>query len=85
MPAILEFVDSGHNLLLAVNSEVSDTMRLLAAEVGVDLDEKGTSVFDHFGAQQAGDPTLIATTEVAQLRSIFGEQGVKVRLICSSA
>ena len=78
MPAILEFIDSGRNVLLAVSSEVSDTLRTLAAEVGVDLDEKGTNVFDHMGAQQGDDHSLIASSEVAKLSNILGDKDIKV-------
>lgn len=35
---ITEFVDAGHDLLLAVNTGVSDELRELAQEFGVDLD-----------------------------------------------
>jgi len=79
---ILEFIDSGRNVLLAASSEVSDTMRTLAAEVGVDLDEKGSSVYDHMGAQQDGDPTLIASSEVARLSNILGTKAIKVSMRC---
>lgn len=61
LATILEFIDTGHNVLLAASSDVSDAMRTLAAEVGVDMDERGSSVLDHQGAQ----PTLIASTELS--------------------
>jgi hypothetical protein len=64
--------------MLAASSEVSDTMRMLAAEVGVDLDERGTSVYDHMGAQQGDDPTLIASSEIARLSHILGGKEIKV-------
>ena len=64
---ILDFVDSGHNVLLAASSDVSEAMRNLAAEFGVDLDDKGTKVFDHFGhgsVNGAEDHTLVASSDL---------------------
>lgn len=79
--AIVEFIDSGRNVLLAANSVVSDTMRALAAEVGVEIDEKGTKVFDHFyhakRIDQAPDHNLIAATDVVSSKAIL-PNGVKV-------
>lgn len=80
VPAILEFIDSGRNVLLAANSQVSDTMRTLAAEVGIDVDEKGTKVFDHFSFSSLGgkaDHTLIAASSFVDAPAILGK-GVKV-------
>ena len=37
--AILDFVDSGHDLILAADIGASDTIRDIALECGVDLDE----------------------------------------------
>jgi oligosaccharyltransferase complex subunit beta len=48
LQGILDFVDSGRNLVVGASSDVSDTIRALAAEVGIDLDEKGSKVWDHF-------------------------------------
>eukprot|EP00882_Tetradesmus_deserticola_P030394 GHRQ01034117.1.p1 GENE.GHRQ01034117.1~~GHRQ01034117.1.p1 ORF type:complete len:258 (+),score=82.52 GHRQ01034117.1:40-774(+) len=73
--AILDFVDSGKNLLLAASSDASDAIRSLALECGVELDDKGTAVYDHFSYQTAGgatDPTLIATAAVVESQAIFG-------------
>lgn len=78
--AILEFVDSGRNLLLAANSDVSDTMRTLAAEVGVDMDDKGTRVLDHFSHQQE-NAALVASWELSDLPSVLGAEGIKVRAL----
>lgn len=35
---LVEFVDAGHDLLLAVDSSVSEEMRALADQLGVDVD-----------------------------------------------
>jgi hypothetical protein len=67
--AILDFVDSGHNVLLGLNSDASETMRNLAAEFGLDVDDRGTKVFDHLHYAtltdgSAPDHTLIAAADL---------------------
>lgn len=37
--AVLDFVDSGHDLILAADSSPSDLIRNVATEFGVDFDE----------------------------------------------
>lgn len=71
MGAILEFIDSGHNVLVVGSPEVSDTIRQVAAEVGVDMDEKGTHVYDHFSHADA-DHTLVVSTDIVSSPGIFG-------------
>lgn len=39
MGAVLDFVDSGHDLILAADASASDLMRSIATELGVDFDE----------------------------------------------
>lgn len=68
-------MDSGHNVLLGVNSDVSETMRSLAAEFGVDLDDRGTKVYDHFQSATLDgkeDPTLIAASDLVDAPVIVG-------------
>jgi len=50
----LEFIDQGGNLVMAASSKVGDPIREIAAEVGVEIDEEGTSVIDHMN-YEAGD------------------------------
>ncbi|KAK9067420.1 hypothetical protein SSX86_014749 [Deinandra increscens subsp. villosa] len=46
--AILDFVDSGKDLIVAANATVSNLIRNIAAECGVDFDEDpSTVVIDH--------------------------------------
>lgn len=45
--SIIDFIDSGHNILIAADEHVSDPIRELAAEVGVEFDEEGKIVLDH--------------------------------------
>uniref|UniRef100_A0A383W075 Dolichyl-diphosphooligosaccharide--protein glycosyltransferase 48 kDa subunit n=1 Tax=Tetradesmus obliquus TaxID=3088 RepID=A0A383W075_TETOB len=82
--AILDFVDSGKNLLLAASSDASDAVRSLALECGVELDDKATTVYDHFSHQAANgatDPTLIATAAVVDSKAIFGSSPPKAPIL----
>jgi oligosaccharyltransferase complex subunit beta len=45
---ILEFTNNGGNLLLAVNNQMSETMRSFAESCGVEFDAKDAVVIDHF-------------------------------------
>jgi len=48
VPSILDFIDEGHNVLLAADSSVTDPSREIAAECGVEFDEEGAYAMDHF-------------------------------------
>ncbi|KAL9296439.1 hypothetical protein ACSQ67_022335 [Phaseolus vulgaris] len=65
--AILDFVDSGHDLIVAADSNASDLIREIAVECGVDFDEDPASmVVDHSGyavSATEGDHTLIASDD----------------------
>lgn len=39
MGAVLDFVDSGHDLIVAADVSTSDLIRNIATELGVDFDE----------------------------------------------
>lgn len=61
--AITDFIDNGGgNVLVAASSEVGDILRDLGMEVGLELDERGTSVIDHlnYDTKDEGEHTLIA-------------------------
>jgi oligosaccharyltransferase complex subunit beta len=63
-------VDSGRNVLLAASPVLSETMRSLASECGVDFDDKNTQVFDHF--TNAGDHSVVASSNVVPAPVIVG-------------
>ena len=44
LAAILDFVDSGHDLIIAADSNASDLIREIATESGVDFDEVCISI-----------------------------------------
>lgn len=74
--AITDFVDSGGNVLVAASSSVGDILRDLGMEVGLELDEAGTSVIDHlnYDIKDRGDHTLIVsdTANVIDAELIVG-------------
>ena len=53
--AITDFIDRGGNVLVAANSNVGDAIRELATEVGVEIDEEGSNVIDHFNYDVSDD------------------------------
>jgi len=53
VPSILDFIDEGHNVLIAADSSVSDPIREIAEECGVEFDEEGSFVLDHFHTQSS--------------------------------
>lgn len=69
-------MDSGRNLLMTVNTNVSEALRTLAGEFGVDLDDRGTKVYDHFNAvpnaQGVVDHTLIKASDMVDSSVITG-------------
>ena len=60
--SITDFVDNGQgNVLVAASSQVGDVLRDLGMEVGLELDERGTSVIDHlnYDIRDNGDHTRL--------------------------
>ncbi|CAI5516985.1 unnamed protein product [Closterium sp. Naga37s-1] len=75
--AILDFVDSGHDLILAADSGASDTIRDIALECGVDLDEnpKGVVIDHQQYARVSGrrdDHTLVLGSNLINSSVILG-------------
>ncbi|MFS7952801.1 putative dolichyl-diphosphooligosaccharide--protein glycotransferase [Helianthus anomalus] len=62
--AVLDFVDSGKDLIIAADASASDLIRSIAAECGVDFDEDPSAVVIDHGSYAVsgteGDHTLIA-------------------------
>lgn len=51
--SITNFIDAGGNVLVVADSDVEDAVRTLAIECGLELDDKGNSVIDHFNHDAA--------------------------------
>lgn len=45
LAAILDFADSGHDVIVAADENASDLIRNIAAECGVDFDEVSALIF----------------------------------------
>ncbi|CAI5965059.1 unnamed protein product [Closterium sp. NIES-64] len=80
--AILDFVDSGHDLILAADSGASDTIRDIALECGVDLDEnpKGVVIDHQQYARVSGrrdDHTLVLGSNLINSSVILGASPIK--------
>eukprot|EP01104_Vermistella_antarctica_P016201 TRINITY_DN5488_c2_g1_i1.p1 TRINITY_DN5488_c2_g1~~TRINITY_DN5488_c2_g1_i1.p1 ORF type:complete len:453 (-),score=121.04 TRINITY_DN5488_c2_g1_i1:6-1337(-) len=66
--ALLDFIDDGRNILIATGTKVSDSVRDLARECGVEFDDDHTAVYDHFNFDSSdfdGDHTLIVADRFA--------------------
>jgi len=62
LDAILNFVDDGHSMLIAGGHELSDFNREIAKECGVEFEDEGSFVVDHFNFDKSdfdGDHTLL--------------------------
>lgn len=85
LAAVLNFVDSGHDLIVAADSNASDLIRNIAAECGVDFDEDPSSVvIDHTSyavSETEGDHTLIASDELIQSEVILGKEKIEAPML----
>lgn len=85
VPAILDFVDSGHDLIIAADGSASDLIREVATECGVDFDEDPASmVIDHINyavSSMEGDHTLIASDDFIKSNAILGSQKIEAPVL----
>lgn len=67
------FVDEGGDVLLAVDSNISDTMRELVAEMGIEVEARGSEVTDHFhyDAALGPDHTVVAATDATTSKAVL--------------
>ncbi|KAG6548466.1 hypothetical protein Mapa_009954 [Marchantia paleacea] len=82
--AILDFVDSGHDLILAADAHTSDVIRDIATECGVDFDEDTEAVVvDHinFAVQSESDHSLIVGDKLIESDVILGKDGIKAPVL----
>ncbi|XVE49386.1 hypothetical protein DITRI_Ditri01bG0079500 [Diplodiscus trichospermus] len=85
LPAILDFVDSGHDLIIAADTNASDFIREVATECGVDFDEDPLAmVIDHTSyavSETEGDHTLIASDDFIKSDVILGSKKIEAPLL----
>jgi len=72
---VVEFIDDGHNVLLAADTGASNIIRDIAEECGVEFAESTTAVIDHFNFAQSdfdGYHTLVIAENVLDAPVILG-------------
>ncbi|KAL5704852.1 Dolichyl-diphosphooligosaccharide--protein glycosyltransferase 48 kDa subunit [Ranunculus cassubicifolius] len=83
--SVLEFVDSGRDLIVAADVNASDLIRDIATECGVDFDEDAEAmVIDHSSyavSDTEGDHTLIASEEFIKSEVILGSEKIEAPVL----
>eukprot|EP00262_Sarcandra_glabra_P002092 TRINITY_DN12348_c0_g1_i1.p1 TRINITY_DN12348_c0_g1~~TRINITY_DN12348_c0_g1_i1.p1 ORF type:complete len:436 (-),score=61.57 TRINITY_DN12348_c0_g1_i1:475-1782(-) len=85
LAAVLDFVDSGHDLIFAADASASDLIRDIATECGLDFDEDPSAVvIDHTGyavSETEGDHTLIASDDFIRSDVILGDKKIEAPVL----
>lgn len=85
LAAVLDFVDSGRDLILAADANASGLIRNIAAECGVDFDEDPSAmVIDHSSyaiSETEGDHTLIASDSFIESSVILGSRKIEAPVL----
>ncbi|XP_010254949.1 PREDICTED: dolichyl-diphosphooligosaccharide--protein glycosyltransferase 48 kDa subunit [Nelumbo nucifera] len=85
LSAVMDFVDSGHDLIVAADVSASDLIRDIATECGVDFDEDPAAmVIDHTSyvvSETEGDHTLIASDDFIQSDVILGSKKIEAPVL----
>ncbi|RAL46584.1 unnamed protein product [Cuscuta campestris] len=85
LAAVLDFVDSGRDLILAADANASGLIRNIAAECGVDFDEDPSAmVIDHSSyaiSETEGDHTLIASDSFIESNVILGSRKIEAPVL----
>ncbi|KAJ2160556.1 oligosaccharyl transferase glycoprotein complex, beta subunit [Coemansia sp. RSA 552] len=71
--ALLRFVDDGGNLLVAVDSSMTEIYRRLAAQFGVKFDKRDTRVVDHVHGLNSSAHAVVPSTQLARNPAIFSQ------------
>lgn len=83
--AIVDFVDSGHDLIIAVDNSASERIREIATECGVDFDDdQAAMVIDHTSyavSDTEGDHTLIASDDFVQSKVLLGSTKIEAPVL----
>ncbi|XP_050204992.1 dolichyl-diphosphooligosaccharide--protein glycosyltransferase 48 kDa subunit-like [Mercurialis annua] len=85
LAAVIDFVDAGHDLIIAADSSASDLIRSIATECGVDFDDDSTAVVvDHQSyavSEISGDHTLIAASDFIESDVILGKSKIEAPVL----
>ncbi|KAL6494773.1 Dolichyl-diphosphooligosaccharide--protein glycosyltransferase 48 kDa subunit [Orobanche gracilis] len=83
--SLIDFVDSGHDLILAADASASELIREVAAECGVDFDEDPAAlVIDHTSyavSETEGDHALIASDDFIKSEVILGNKKIEAPVL----
>ena len=78
-------MESGRDIILAVDSDLSDDLRDLASDLGVDMESQGTAVHDHFHRAAGAGPDIVTTSNLLQSKAVFGDRQPQVTQSAHSA
>jgi len=80
---ILDFIDSGHNVIVAANSEIARDTLELASECNVEFGEEETLVIDHFNydASDEKEHSLIVAENILDNKVIMGPNGASTPVL----
>ncbi|KAJ4832140.1 Dolichyl-diphosphooligosaccharide--protein glycosyltransferase 48 kDa subunit [Turnera subulata] len=85
LAGILEFVDSGHDLIIAADAHASDLIREIATDSGADFDEDPAAmVIDHTSyavSETEGDHSLIASDDFINSSVILGSKKIEAPVL----
>ena len=71
-------MESGRDIILAVGYDLSEDLRDLASDLGVDMETQGTAVYDHFHRAAGAGPDVVTTSKVLQSTAVFGDRQPQV-------
>jgi len=82
---VLEFIDDGHNVIIAADNTVADPIREIASECNVEFDEEGAFAIDHLNFDQSdfdGDHTLIVSDSfMSNVPIILGKEATQTPVL----
>lgn len=83
--AIVDFVDAGHDLIIAADNSASERIREIATECGVDFDDdQAAMVVDHTSyavSDTEGDHTLIASDDFIHSEVLLGSKKIEAPIL----
>ncbi|CAI2165856.1 9358_t:CDS:2 [Funneliformis geosporum] len=77
--SLVNFVNEGGNILLAVSSELSENIRNFAREFDIEFDERDNYVIDHFNydISDNGNHTLLISKNFVNNEAILGKEVIE--------
>lgn len=73
--ALVDFIDSGHSVIVAASASHSDTLADIAEECGIQLSDAGVNIIDHQLHQPPANANeLAATLHTSVITSVRGER-----------